>query len=368
MSENNLNSEENEVSIDDSMEETLREIRGESKEEEDELQPDSEESSESDEEPPEEDVSEEESEEPEESEETEESEDSSLELDSEDAELEETSSEPRTQDHPPSTWRAAAKAEWSKIPAGVKAEIKKREEDAIRGLDQYRERAQRFDEINSIIQPYEPLIRAKGGDVKSAITGLMNTYYQLESAHPEQKKQLLLNLAQNYGIDLGVKQDAMQQALTPLQQEIAQLRAERHREQYEAQQRENQTAQSEIEKFANEANEDGSLKHPYFENVRGEMAALITSAAQSGRSMTISDAYDAATWSNPETRALILAEQSKSKESETQAKAKAKVADAKKSAKTNLSKKGSFEHKQPKPTGSIDDTLKETMASLKEAS
>lgn len=354
MSKNNLNSEE-EVNLDDSMAETLKAIKGGKEEEK------AEEIEEVEEVEEQESVEEKEEESEEEVEEKEEEE-------ADEEEIEEKVEEKAEADHPPSTWRAAAKSEWAKVPVGVKAEIKKREEDAIRGLDQYRDQARQFEELNQILQPYEPLIRSKGGDAKSAITGLMNTYYQLETAHPEQKKQLLVNLAQNYGIDLGIKQDAVQQALSPLQQEIAQLREERRREQHEAQQRATQSASSEIEIFASETDEKGSLKYPYFDNVRSDMANLINSAAQSGRNLTLAQAYDAATWSNPETRTLILAEQSKSKVSETQAKAKAKVIDAKKSAKTNLSKKGSFEHKQPKPTGSIDDTLKETMASLKEAS
>ncbi len=304
----------------------------------------------------------------EESEDTEE--DSSEEItdsdEGEDEPLEEAAQAPQLdQNRPPSTWRATAKSKWAGLDPDIQAEVLKREEDSLRGLDQYREKANRVDRIDSVLKPYEPIMRSKGLQTDQAIAGLMNTYYQLETSTPDVKKNLIIGLAQNYGIDLGIKQDAVQQALAPLQNELQQLKQEQQRRELEAQQRTTETAQSEIELFANEVDESGNPKNPYFENVRMEMGALITSAAQAGRNMTLQEAYDAATWSNPETRALIQAAQSVDKSKETQDKAKAKVTQAKKSAKTNLSNKGKLQSKQPKPTGSIDDTLQETMAELK---
>ncbi len=372
MSENNLDSE-NEETIEESMQATLDEMRKE-EEPEEEKEPEAEPKAE--EEPS--DNPEEESDEggagdsEESDQDTELSDTDAEESDSEDGEqaasdqeADTPSSELKT-DHPPSTWRAAAKAKWKDLDPAIRDEVKKREGEMIAGVNAVKEKASAFDQISQITQPYEALIRSKGANTNQVLSSMLNTYYQLESAPADQKKNLFIQLAQNYGVDLGIKQDQMTQALAPLQREIQELRFGKQQEQQAAQQRAQDTAQADITAFAEETDGD-KLAHPYFENVRTEMAALITSAEGTGRTMSLKEAYEAAVWSNPDTRTLIQAELAVANKAKRREEAKAKAAEAKKSSRTNLDKKGVSERKQQKPTGSIDDTMNEALADIKAA-
>ena len=62
--------------------------------------------------------------------------------------------------------------------------------------------------------------------------------------------------------------------------------------------------------------------HPYFENVREDMALLI----QNGKATSLQDAYEMACWANPETRAILLRSQSNPTPNAAQAVQKAKAA------------------------------------------
>jgi hypothetical protein len=177
---------------------------------------------------------------------------------------------------PPSTWRPAAKDKWDKLDPVIKTEIKKREHDMMAGAAALKTKAQSFDAINGILQPYEPLMRSKGVHAGQVLTSMLNTYYKLESSSPEEKKQLILGLSQHYGIDLGgntaQNNNQSDTANNPLHAKVVNLEQQLNNQNLEKQQTARQTALAEVEQFAADVDETGALKHPYFENVRTEMA------------------------------------------------------------------------------------------------
>jgi hypothetical protein len=70
--------------------------------------------------------------------------------------------------------------------------------------------------------------------------------------------------------------------------------------------RENST-QSQIEAFANEKDDTGSLKHPYFSELERDMAAFAQMDISQGKVPSIPDLYDRAVYANRETRTKALA-------------------------------------------------------------
>lgn len=64
-----------------------------------------------------------------------------------------------------------------------------------------------------------------------------------------------------------------------------------------------------IEEFQNATNEDGTPKHPYFQQVFPQMAELI----RSGQSSDLESAYNEAVWAIPDARESLLAQQAKAK-------------------------------------------------------
>ena len=260
--------------------------------------------------------------------------------------------------NPPSTWRAEAKSKWAGIDPSIKAEIHKREGDAMRGAEMLKEDAQYGKQITSVVAPYMPTIRARGSSPEEAIGTMLNAYHILETAAPQEKARQLLITAQQYGVlnEIGAllnnQAPVQPQGITP--EQMNQRLAE-ERQSWESQQT-TQTIQGEVERFATAVNEDGTLKNPYFDNVRGTMGALV----QSEPNLSIDEAYERAIWATPEIKNLLLSQQAGN-----QVEAKTHVEKAKKASRNNLRNKPSHGVKQPVPTGSVDDTMQETLDNMK---
>lgn len=222
----------------------------------------------------------------------------------------------------PVSWSGAVKSKWAELPAEVRAEIKKREDDIHKAMT-----AQDGDlavgrKIKEISAPYEAIIRSEGGTVEGAFRDLLNTAYILRTGSPQQKAQLVLQTAQQFGVDLRPYfggQQPQQNNISALQQEIEYLRRNQvNPEQLKTQLQEEMEAariQSEIQAFA------ANPAYEHFELVRPIMKGLL----ESGQARNLQEAYDSAIWSVPSIR--------------TQLEAKAKAAEAEK-------KKAEMEHKK----------------------
>lgn len=231
--------------------------------------------------------------------------------------------QPLAVDLPPSTWTAAAKAEYAKLPEVIRGEIKKREADFQKGITQYKTAAEFGSRMDNVIRPYIQTIQQAGGQPDQVVKNLLHTAYTLRTGTPQQKQQLLLQVAQEYGIPLGQPQapestgidqnaiaQTVQQLLQPHLQQFQQFQGQFQTVQQQREQAEQQKLASQIEAFRNAADEKGQPKHVYFDNVRGTMAALI----DSGDAQSLEDAYVMACRAHPEVSRIL--EQQRSSESE----------------------------------------------------
>lgn len=241
---------------------------------------------------------------------------------------------------PPATWSASAKAIYAQLPEVARKEIAKREQDYARGIQQYAEAAKRDGVISEIARPYDAMLRSEGANPATALKSYLQQAYVMRTGTPEQKASLLLNVAQQYGIDLTKhigqpspddQQDPMKQvhetvqqlvspALQKIQQwEQSQASARQHQEQAMVQE-----VQGQIEAFQNATNEDGTPKHLYFDNVRGLMSGYLAN----GEAKTLEQAYEMACWAHPEVRPALIAEQQRAGEAKRLEEAKRKANEA----------------------------------------
>lgn len=242
---------------------------------------------------------------------------------------------------PPSTWSAAAKAIYATLPEVARREIAKREQDYSRGIQQHAEKAKIADTLMREIQPYEAMLRAEGSTPDRAIASLLRSAYVLRTASPQQKGELIMQIAQQYGADLSqlsgqrAQPEGQQQDLTQVQQMVQQLVAPHlqriqswEQQQTQAQQQQEwqmeQEIQGQIGAFQSATNEDGSPKHLYFENVRGLMSAYFAN----GQAKDLEQAYEMACWANPEVRAALIADQQSKAEAQRLEEAKRKAGNA----------------------------------------
>lgn len=266
---------------------------------------------------------------------------------------------------PPTTWTAEAKSKYNALPSWAKKEIHKREEDAIRGVTNLKEKAGYGDRLSKAVQPYQALLNAKGLDTERAVQGMLNTYYQLETAQPQQRALLIRELAGRYGVDLtqikpDPEADRLNSVINPLYQQISQLQQHIQGQQQSTERQKLDEANRLIEDFAGKTDERGQPVYPYFHNVSDVMSDFI----EKGRATTLEQAYEMAVYADPTIRSLIVSEQTKREDEKRKAEAKARADKARKANKLNVTRKGSHDTRQPSPTGSLEDTLNSTYERL----
>jgi hypothetical protein len=122
------------------------------------------------------------------------------------------------------------------------------------------------------------------------------------------------------------------------------------------------TERQEAEARAAQAEQDRTLqafasdpKHPHFEAVRYEMAALMRAASAKGKAMSLDEAYSEACWANSETRRQLQAEADKAKAAEREAEEKERARKAREAAGTRVQQRGTMPGRPAK--GTWEDTM-----------
>ena len=278
--------------------------------------------------------------------------------------VEEVEEEPVFEDpsiaNPPSTWRAAAKSKWGALDPEVRAEIRKRELDVSNGFSQYKQKVDEFNEIEAVTKPYEQMIRGENSSTKEVVGAMLQSAYIVRHGQPSQKVQMVARLANDYGFinDLRayLTQGAIPQQQQPQGMSADEVRTLLQQDRQESEQkRQDYEVTQQVSSFQNAQNEDGTLVHPYFENVRPLMAAMI----EANPSLGLEDAYNNALWASDETRPFV------EQQTSSQSQVKAHTEKAKKASQANVRKKSSHAAEQPEPTGSVEDTMAETMRKIK---
>lgn len=269
------------------------------------------------------------------------------------AKVEATEVEPVVTDTPiepaikaPSSWTKEAQAEFSKLPAHVQNDVIRREGDFHKGIEGYKQAAQRAQEYDAVFQPYQANMQASGVAAPQAIKALLEADHSLRNGSEEQKTQMALQIMRDYRINPQSVFDALQSqpqadpAYTELAQRLNRFESKQAQEDAARQQREHEALNSEIVRF--------SQGKEHFGVLRDLMGRLM----QSGAADNLDDAYQKAmrlndsVWSAEQTKQLAA----------QKAEAQRKTLEAKKSAAVNVSTRGAL---QPKPaTGSWDDTIR----------
>jgi len=252
----------------------------------------------------------------------------------------------------PSSWKKDHEAQWKALPEAVRAEVHRREQDFLNGIKEYKEPAAFGRALGQDLFPHLETFRRLNVTPQQVVREVMGTWSTLVNGTSDQKRQTLLQVAKNYGIDLpaggvpspqnGAQPPANGVDFSPVLQRVESLEQTLQAQRSEALRLEQERVDSEIASFGKDP------KHEHFEAVRQEMGRLI----QSGSADTLQTAYDKAVWALPETRAKLMAV-----EAENLRKRQAEeAAAARKAASANVTRRGTPPAVQ-KP-GSMDDTIR----------
>lgn len=188
---------------------------------------------------------------------------------------------------PPTSWKKDYHEVWKTSDDRMKEYFWKREEEMNEGVLPLREKARFADQYQEVMTPYMDTIRGLGIDGPKAVKALMEADHALRYSDPQQKQQLFLRLAQQYGVNFGDGSQLQQQAaidpnISALQQELNRVRGEVMSWKEEQEQVQNQSLLGEINNFA--------MKAEHFEEARPVMITLL----QSGVASTLDEAYEKA--------------------------------------------------------------------------
>lgn len=216
---------------------------------------------------------------------------------------------------PPLDWTPELREHWGALPDGVKNQIAAREAQmaqAMEGTAQARQIAQDF---TGVANQYGSVMAAEG--VKNPVQmfdNVMRTVSELRMGSPQQKAVRAAQLIKTYGIDLetldGVLTAELQgepvpqsqndqftqmldQRLAPVNQMMQQLAGMQQQKQVGAQ----QNAMAEVDKFAQNAEFLGDVRH--------DVADLMDLATRQGREMPLQEAYDKACAMNPQIAGVL---------------------------------------------------------------
>lgn len=199
----------------------------------------------------------------------------------------------------PKSWKQDYATEWPKIPRPLQEYITgTREKDYLNGLEQYKAGHTSWNEMNSVISPYMPRLTSLNMQPAQAIKSLLNADWALSQGTPEQKYEMLASICSTYGLDPTKISAGGEQ---PYQTEEAKALAKRLSEtentmrsfmgsQVAAQRA---AIDNEVATFA------ADPAHPHFNEVGDHIARLIGA----DKNLSLKDAYEAAVWANPTTRA-----------------------------------------------------------------
>jgi hypothetical protein len=260
----------------------------------------------------------------------------------------------------PAGLSAPIKAAWATLSPEVRAEFQRREADFDRGRAGMEGKAALANRFEELFSSRKDRLAMAGMDPISAVQRLLAAQDVLD----RDPRAGLLALAQAYGIhpsqlaQTAPRQQAPQPQLPPALQALAgrlsTLEGTLTQQTQAQKDAERQQLAQHIQAFASDP------KHIYFENVRGDVAKLLSS----GQAGNLAEAYDKAIWASPEIRPLLLQQQQTELQAQARAQQGAKVSQARSAGGSVVGSPtpGSSPAQAANPNASIEDDVRAAFA------
>jgi len=205
----------------------------------------------------------------------------------------------------PSTWKKDYWEKYDKLDPDLRAYILQRENEYKTGVSTYKGEADAAKTLKAAIEPFLPELQRHNIDPSAWIRNLGNAHQTLALGSPQAKLQIFQRLAQDYGVPLQYlvpNQQGQVAQLDPTVQYLAQnlQGLQQQWQQFQSQQQaaEQASIQQSIEQFKADA-----ARHPHFEAVREQMAALLSA----NLAQNLDEAYEKAIWMSPQVREQVVA-------------------------------------------------------------
>lgn len=292
---------------------------------------------------------------------------------SEPAEKDTTADAPATQENPaaatktiptirqaPKSWAKDTHELWGKLDPKAQDYIEKREKDFLDGLDQYKNGAAYAKQLQDTIAPFDPIIRGQGLEPVTAIKALLTAQQRLTTGTLQERQAAYKELGQKLGFPQETANGNGQVTDTPLdprvqvlQQQFEQLNQALTAQQQSALHAAREKAGQEVAAFASDPT------HNLFDECSEDIVKFI----QAGESLP--DAYEKAVWANPVTREKQRQSWFQTETDKAKERARLEALPKKQAKGVNVHSRDTV-RPPTDPLGSMDDTLRSTLKSIKE--
>ena len=263
----------------------------------------------------------------------------------------------------PKSYSKAVETAWKDIPKEIKQELNKREMEYHRELTKQDEERLTGKQFKDIVTPYMAQIRAEGGDPLYAVQNFFNMAHILRTGTPQQKAQLLMDTARQFGVDMQQAQQN-QPRIDPVTQQLLQKTQHLERQLQAQQQSVKQQQEGKLVELVNTFASDAT-NYPHFSSVEAEMMALLQGGMfkEDAPADRLKKVYDYAVHANPQTRSTLIESAARKAQEQRVAEQKAK-ADAARKAGSSIRGKPGMLANQGQPTGgTLRDQLRENFRS-----
>lgn len=263
---------------------------------------------------------------------------------------------------PPKSWKQEMHPHYAKLPPEVQAYIEQREAEVEQGFLAQSDVAKYGKALKDVLSPYEPLFQSQGVDHATGMKFLLNAHYVMSTAEPVKRMQFFAGLAKSYNMDLNEVVKHAATAAAPQDETPAQKEMRERLERLESQTQRDSAAR--LDALKAEADREVAAfaadpAHPYFSEVQAEVALLLRDPK-----ITLEKAYEMAVYANPVTRAKELSRLQKETDEKARKEAEEAAAAAEKARGTKI-KGEEKERASPELLGSMEDTMRETLKSIK---
>lgn len=213
----------------------------------------------------------------------------------------------------PVDWSPKEREQWSKIPRQLQERIIARERDMAQTMASTKEARQTYEAVSQVSQQFGSVLAADGfRNPVEAMQAAFGTMAALRMGTPQQKAQEIARIIGQYGVDIGALDDALvgtnpqaqqnpnsdidrllQERLAPMQDFMQQFQSQQQMQQQQVKQQ----ADQQVQEFAQQAE--------FLNDVREDMADILTTAAKRGVNLTLQQAYDRACAAHPEISQII---------------------------------------------------------------
>lgn len=257
----------------------------------------------------------------------------------------------------PKSWPKEMHEHWAKTPPQVQQYWQTREKQMLDGLEQYKQAANFGKTFHDVITPFQEDFQRHGVEPQRAVQFLLEANRRLTTGTPESRQQAYQELGRNLGLSQpapvnGEAAVPVDPRIQTIEQKLAQIEEAQLAKQREALDLARVKSQQEVDAFASDPN------NAFFDEVADDIVKFIKAGD------SLQEAYQRAIWANPVTREKQM--QARLQTEAEKAKERARLdALPKKQAKSVNVRSRDTARSSTDPVGSMDDTLKETLAKIK---